>query len=880
MYSTDKLSEIRFDFLNSGSSSDDIFDLDPVTGVLRTLQEIDRDVMCTNERVCDINIDIQLMPSQYFKIIKIQVTLIDINDNAPMFRDPVIVKTILESSPPNTKLSLPLALDPDGPEFGIKKYALVGGEDMFSLVAGFNPAGVGDIQLTLLSPLDREKQSVYNIQLYAMDGGTPSRNGTLGVEIQVLDVNDNSPSFSKASYDIQVNEDIPVMSTILQVYATDPDDGLNGQVVYGFSSKTETAYGNTFMIDEESGALVVIGELDYEQQVLYTLYVTARDKTPNAVATRVIVTVHVVDLNDHAPEIVIKTPLTDGKIRLPENSQNNSFIAHIGVSDKDAGQNGDYICSLDSPYFSLEEMYVTDYKITAARVFDREVQERYIIVMTCTDKGEDPKSASVELNVAITDENDQSPTFSPSVIHVDLQEDNSLGVRVTTVRAYDFDSGDNADVSYSLVNDLNGIFSIQSDTGIITCNVILDRELTRDLNVTVMATDHGSPPRSGIAVVVVHVTDIDDEIPLFTKDVYEFNVLENQPPGSIVGQVRAVDVDGPLHNMFTYIVQENSEGFMDHFTIDPQTGVIETLDSLDRETTQVHHAMIAAQSNTNIDYVSYSSVKIQVFDLNDNSPKIIFPSKANHTVYIDPLTAQPGQVVAQIQALDIDTAVNSVCEYKGRSDIPEESISIDPYNGSLMVNGDLQWLQAQTIAMDIVVYDCGTPRLSDAKTLVIRFVKEGRGKFSTNAIIVVIISVSTAIIAAILIFLIVHVILKRRKLDRKYNWMARMADHRVKTEDGLREESKDMGSKEAIYPSLESLGELSDVIKQEQKLDTDLDVLSEKRTIEGQETKNSEMEQYHIVSRLCIIPSILHKPITCAFIMEYFAWGLVFIQNM
>ena len=848
-YSSDKLSEIRFDFLNSGSSNDDLFVLDPVTGILVTSQDIDRDAMCENERVCDINLDIQLMPSQYFKIIKVQVTLVDINDNAPVFRDPHVVKTILESSQPDTKLSLPVAYDPDGPEFGIKSYELVDESGTFALAEGFNTAD--DIQLVLLTPLDRETQSLYVIQINAIDGGTPAKSGVLQVEIQVLDVNDNSPSFDNDTYNVVVSEDIPLMSTILTVHASDPDDGINGQVEYGLSSRTETADGSTFMIDPISGEIVIIGQLDYEQQTLYTLYVTGRDKTPNAVATRAKVIVHVEDLNDHAPQITIKTPLTDGKIMIIENSPNNSFIAHIGVSDQDDGQNGDYSCFLDSEYFSLQELYVTDYKITAAIVFDRETRDVYTVVMTCVDKGEEPKRSSVELSVMVTDENDQAPTFTPSVIHVNIEEANSPGARVTQVTAYDSDMGDNAQITYSLVDDAGGIFSIQEDTGVISCKVMLNHEKTRSLNVTVKAKDDGTPVRSGIALVVIHVTDVDDERPVFTQDLYKFSVLENQAPGTVVGQVRADDADGPLHNVFSYLVEESSDEFGKLFAIDPETGVIRTLAGVDREITPVYHVIIAARSDTGHGYVTYTSIKIQVLDLNDNPPMIIYPSKANHTIYVDPLTALPGQQLVQIQALDMDTDVNSVCEYRAISDIADGIISVNPYNGSLFLKGDLQSLQTTSVYIQLTVYDCGTPRLNDTRTLVINFVNEGRGTLSLNTIIVTVISVVTVIIAGILIFFIVYMILKRRKLDTKYNWVVK---HRIQTDEGATEGDSETGSQEAICPPSARLGEQNDAITSSQKLGEGLNSLPEKRTVDGQESNIHMIEKEPIVSTcICII---------------------------
>ncbi|KAK2165577.1 hypothetical protein LSH36_48g04005 [Paralvinella palmiformis] len=783
-----KLPEIRFDFLNDVSSRADLFHVDPDSGILVTSQQIDRDVMCANQPECVVPLNIQLKASQMFKIIKIQVAISDINDNTPAFQDLAAFRSLSESAQPGTKLILPSAADPDGPEFGVKKYELVGGEGVFALTAvNINDGGGDDVQLMLVSDLDRELRDVYRMRLFAIDGGSPSKSGSLDVNIRVLDANDNSPKFDRTSYDVTVQEDVNQTTAIVYVQANDPDLGMNGKVIYEFTNNTRQAYGDTFQINNVTGAVRVVGKLDYKRQSIYELHVTARDGGHESVVTIAKLTVRVQDTNDHAPEIWIKTIMReDGKLTIPENSRNNSFVAHIRVKDLDVGKNGEYTCTLDSEYFTLEELYKTDYKVVTAAVFDRESRDEYVITITCTDEGQEPKSSSLRMTIAVTDVNDHRPTFERKLTYAELEEGNKTGSRVIEMLARDSDTGPNGRVTYSLIDDHRGLFLIDPDSGIIICNGILDRERLSNFNLTVVATDAGTPPLSETAVVIVQVIDVDDEPPVFASATYRFEVAENEAAGLVVGQVNAVDPDEPGHNDFYYVVTNASEGFRDLFVLDPLTGTIRTSGVLDREMTSTYDAVISATSTTvnrdsTVTFTNHTLIHISVSDINDNPPQFIYPSFTDYHLTVDPEMLVAGQVITRIRATDNDTDANVVCEYQIVGAKPGGDIlTLDPYNGSLILGRDPDRIPDRTFSIDVVAYDCGTPRLNGTGTLVVTFVRlRLGGALSPNTVIVVVISVITLITVAVLVFLIARVIRKRRA--RKYNWIPRVIDIKIKT---------------------------------------------------------------------------------------------------
>src|SRR6218665_311661 len=307
-YSDDVIQSLRFRFLNQPPCP---VIIDEKKGVLRTDGRIGRESLCpdTTDLQCLIRLDVAVTPMSHFAIVKVCIKVQDINDNDPEFHPNRKVHEMLESSPLVSLLLLPAAVDRDVSRNSVQDYRLVADpeSDCFELTVNQKSDQSTDVRLVLARPLDRESVDVHRLTVLALDGGTPSRTGSLEVNIVVVDANDNSPVFDSNSYEVTVVENLATMTTVARVRAVDKDDGKNAQVIYYLSAPSQINHGDVFAVNASSGEVIVIGDVDYESTSVYRLMVSARDCGSDPVTSDTMVVVRVLDANDNPPEITINT---------------------------------------------------------------------------------------------------------------------------------------------------------------------------------------------------------------------------------------------------------------------------------------------------------------------------------------------------------------------------------------------------------------------------------------------------------------------------------------------------------------------------------------------------------------------------------------------
>lgn len=311
------------------------------------------------------------------------LTIVDINDNDPVFQSntPRVIE-IIESAQTGSRFALPAATDADSSRYGIQRYAFAGdlsepeAEIPFELQAEAKPDGSSDVRLVLVSTLDRESRAEYHLTVVAYDGGEEpaARSASIEVHVIVLDVNDNRPAFEHDSYEAVVPENVPTGSIILRVRATDPDAGANADIRY----RLDDQFHELFAVDDVTGDVIVVGDIDYERATSYHLIVSAIDggsSTPEvvmaALTADVAVHVRVDDVNDNRPEVVVNTLATsDAKFaEVAEQAEVGTFVGHVIVSDADSGRNGRTDCKLVPDHdnfdsaFMLEQMFDGEYKV-------------------------------------------------------------------------------------------------------------------------------------------------------------------------------------------------------------------------------------------------------------------------------------------------------------------------------------------------------------------------------------------------------------------------------------------------------------------------------------------------------------------------------------
>uniref|UniRef100_A0A3B5A1W1 Cadherin domain-containing protein n=1 Tax=Stegastes partitus TaxID=144197 RepID=A0A3B5A1W1_9TELE len=572
-------------------------------------------------------------------IYRIEVGILDINDNAPKFLEQIHVFNISESSSTGERYPLPAAQDADTGSNSVKTYKLSTNEH-FSIDVSSGGDGVS-AELVLQKALDREKQAIIKLALTAVDGGKPAKSGTMQILVNVIDVNDNTPSFSKSLYKVSVSENVAMGTTILKLNATDLDDGPHSDIRYSLMKRGNVDSPEKFTVIPESGEIIVKANLDYEENNAYELRVRATDQgaSPRSGYSKVLI--EVIDVNDNAPEISVTSLMSPVK----ENAEIGTVVA---LSYK-LSQN---------EHFSLDVQSGGEHGVSAELVLqkalDREKQSVITLLLTAVDGGKPPRSGSLQIYVNVIDVNDNIPTFSKSLYKVRVIENATPGAFVIKLNATDLDEGMNSKILYSFIKrgniDPSNIFDLNSETGEITVKGRLDYEETPAYEVRVQAMDQGAFPRSAHAKLLIEVIDVNDNAPEISVTSLMTPVKEDAELGTIVALVTVRD-NGRV--VYSFVKRANFNP-ADVFFINAETGEITVKGNLDYEAQAAYEVHLQATDKGSSPRSTNGKLLIEVVDVNDNAPEIVVTSLMN-PVRED---ADIGSVVALVTVTDKDGGKN------------------------------------------------------------------------------------------------------------------------------------------------------------------------------------------------------------------------------
>ncbi|KAM8768033.1 protocadherin Fat 3a isoform 4-T4 [Acanthopagrus schlegelii] len=636
----------------------------------------------------------------------VTVAVSDINDNPPRFLEQHYFGSVQESDPPGEVVAVLNTRDDDSSAVNRQvSYHITGGNYRGVFALGLVQ---GEWKMYVKWPLDREECSLYIINVTASDGLFVSQ---AMVEVTVLDTNDNSPICNQAVYTASIPEDIPVSSVLLRIGATDADIGINAWIKYSLHGPGS----QDFSMDVDTGEVKSSAILDHEITPSYRLVAQATDGGGRGCRAEVQLTV--TDVNDNPP-IFTQSQYTAS---VYEDTATKALLTRIQAIDPDeAGPGRMVIYSLaDSAggSFSIDK---SSGIVVLERILDREVQPAYQITVLASDLGSpQPLSSLVNVTITVLDINDNPPVFERRDQLATVPEDVGVGTEVLRVYAASKDIGTNAEITYSIRSgNEHGKFHINPLTGAIVVAQSLDYETCRDYFLTVEACDGGTPPLSAITTVNINVTDVNDNAPMFSSDLYTAVVSEDAIIGESVVQLVAEDVDSQLNGAILYSIISGDRG--NQFFIDPLHGVIKVNKQLDRETVPSYSLAIRALDSGIPPMSSTVMVNIDISDINDNPP--IF-SPANLTA-VTQENKPIGTSILQFSITDQDSSHNGppfdlhiLSGNEGGEFVLEK-------DGTLVANQVLRRDLATEYVIQIQVTDSGKPRLSSSSTLTIRVIEE------------------------------------------------------------------------------------------------------------------------------------------------------------
>ncbi|XP_043558982.1 protocadherin gamma-A11-like isoform X13 [Chiloscyllium plagiosum] len=548
-------------------------------GIMFVNEKIDRELICGPSLTCVMSLEAVL--ENPLNLYQIEVKILDINDNAPSFAKSQIRLEISEVAAPGTRFALECAHDPDVGTNSVQTYQLVANE-YFLLNT---EAGMGDGKLPVLvleKPLDREKQSTHRLLLLAKDGGVPERSGTAQINIIVEDANDNTPLFPQSVYRVSLAEDVTKGALVLQVNATDLDEGSNGEIVYSFSSHTSAKVRELFGLDSKTGEIRTKANLDYEDINVFELIIQAKDKGLNANPTYCHVVLNIIDVNDNVPEVT----LTSLSSPVPEDSLPGTVVALISASDKDSGAYGQMQCKISNHLpFALDSSSKKYLRLITQERLDRESVSTYEVTITCNDGGIPPFSANKTILIEVSDRNDNTPQFAQPSLTAYVMENNKIGASILSVSALDPDLGQNGQLSYSILESqvqgesVSRFIHINAETGVIYSYRSFDYEQLKKFQVQVQAHDRGVPPLASSVSIDIIILDQNDNAPVIVHPITEYGATVRETlsrladPGHLVAKVTATDADSGQNARLSYRIHDNNLGL---FTISLETGEIWT----------------------------------------------------------------------------------------------------------------------------------------------------------------------------------------------------------------------------------------------------------------------------------------------------------------
>ncbi|CAM5159687.1 unnamed protein product [Natator depressus] len=675
------------------SNKDEVFTLDKQTGALKIKKAVD------HEKTKWYQIDIMALCShqgtELVSLVSVSIQVKDVNDNKPVFEADPYQAFVTENMPPGTTVIQVTANDQDTGSDGQVTYSL---EAESGNIRGLFTIDSESGWITTLKGLDCEVQETYRFYVVATDHGRKVQlsSQTL-VEVTISDENDNAPQFTSEVYKGSVTENAEPGQVIATLRTTDADISEQNRRVTCYITEGDMIGQFSVKQVKEDWKIVSKKPLDREDIEKYLLKVTASDGKFQAVTE---VEIFVLDINDNNPEC--KQILYTGKVS--EDALPGLFILKISATDSDVGRNAQITYSLHGPGAEEFRLDPQTGELTTSAPLDREQKPTYHLVAKATDGG--GRSCQADITLVIEDANDNAPRFFPSHCAVAVFDNTTMKTPIAVVSARDLDEGCNAEVIYSLTDSADGHFSIEETTGVIRLEKPLKDTQISAFELTVCATDRGSPrPLSALTTVTVSVVDLTEYLPVFLSTEYVATVTEDVAVGTEVLNLSTLTRDGAENTEIKYeIVNGNDQG---KFQINSNTGILYVSGSLDFEVSHEYYLSVEGTRKGSASLSDITMVVINITDINDHMPKF------TQDPYVTEIRedAAVGETILTVSADDLDGAMNNQITYSIVGGNLLEHFTIHPKSGQICIAKHLDREEVPSYSLTVRATDSGQPAL-------------------------------------------------------------------------------------------------------------------------------------------------------------------------
>ncbi|GAB1597288.1 protocadherin Fat 4-like, partial [Argonauta hians] len=609
-------------------SKSDNFEINSTTGDITVKKELNREEferISLELRVTDNNTVIGDNYDTKF----LKITILDVNDCAPVFRKQSHSLNVIENYPLHDNFATFQATDEDVNDN--VTYTIIDQSNKFNITPSTG-------SIFLVDRLDREEEANLTFTIVASDSGSPPLSSSINISVTVKDFNDNAPEFQNVLKSIAVPEDTAINSTIARIHARDNDTGIHASITYQLDQIVPRAVNSPFTIDMLSGNISLKENIDRETVEVYTVRIFAQDnynratkfQEPGWKRSSAILIINITDINDHSPQF--------NSIAC-QNVQEDMIgsIMTITATDKDIGRNNKVEYSIFGNESALFKIDPQSGKLSVNSSLTNKVGLKYFTV-EATDKGTPALNSSTSVCINVTDINNNPPTFSMTHDNVTVSESVCVGSEIYTLHAIDADYGINKKISYKLENFEDDSFFKIDDSKLIL-NKKLDYESKPKYQVKIKATDSGKPKlTSSDFFLTVFVENINDEPPEFSET-FKNVTLEEGPAQRKFGPFEAT------HSGFKLCYNLSNTSDSQYFTVNQSTAFIETNQEIDYESKKSFEIELVVKTCSELQFNSSCSdssknnknnkltINVTVTDIDDNPPKFTQKSYSQAIVF-------------------------------------------------------------------------------------------------------------------------------------------------------------------------------------------------------------------------------------------------------